>query len=143
MTPEQIQLVRQTFDLARPKANVVALVFYQRLFALDPAVRPLFKTDIEEQSRKLMEMLAAMIDLLEKPLVFTPFVEELGRRHTGYGVKDEHYATVGTALLDAFARALGDAFTPAARQAWTALYSLVATTMIDAAAANRNCGGTT
>ena len=141
MTPEQIRLVRRTFDLARPKANVVALVFYQRLFALDPGVRPLFKTDIEEQSRKLMEMLAAMIDLLEKPLVFTPFVEELGRRHAGYGVKEEHYDIVGAALLDAFARALGDAFTPAARQAWTALYSMVATTMINAAAASRDRGG--
>jgi len=139
MTPEQIRLVRHTFGLMQPKAEVVALVFYQRLFLLDPALRPLFKTDIEQQSRKLMEMLAAMIDLLEKPLVFAPFVQELGRRHVGYGVKDQHYATVGTALLEALARALGDTFTPEARRAWTTLYSLVATTMIDAAAAGRDC----
>lgn len=133
MTPVQIQLIRETFALAARRSDLAALLFYKRLFELNPSLRPLFRTNIEEQGRKLMQMLSAAIHLLESPDALLPVLESLGRRHVGYGVRDEHYDTVGEALLWTLNAALGDFFTPAAREAWTSLYGLVAATMKRAA----------
>src|SRR5215208_3482729 len=109
MTSTQIQLIRETFALVAPRANVAALVFYRRLFELDPALRPLFGAEIEEQGRKLMQMLTAAVRLLDKSESLVPVLQDLGRRHVGYGVRDEHYDTVGAALLWMLGETLGTA----------------------------------
>ncbi len=129
MTSEQIQLIRQTFALLEPRARVAALIFYQRLFTLDPALRKLFSTDIEVQGNKLMQMLGAAVGLLESPNTLQAVLEDLGRRHARYGVEDRHYATVGAALQFMLQECLGPAFTPSARAAWAALYLVVGVTM--------------
>lgn len=134
MTSDQIQLIRQTFALVDPHADTAALLFYKRLFELDPSLRPLFRPDITEQGQKLMQMLAAAVRLLDKPESLVPVLEDLGRRHVGYGVRDEHYDTVGEALLWTFGEALGPQFTSDAHEAWANLYAVVAATMKRAAA---------
>jgi hemoglobin-like flavoprotein len=129
MQPEQVHLIRKSFaELARHD-HVAALVFYRRLFEIDPALRPLFTNDIEEQSRKLLEMLGVLIAMLERPAGLDMELRAMGARHTGYGVKDAHYATVGEALLDMLAEVLGPKFTLETREAWTALYGAVESTM--------------
>lgn len=133
MTSNEIQLIRETFPLVARRADLAALLFYKRLFDLDPSLRQLFRPDIEEQGRKLMQMLGAAVQLLEKPDALVPVLEGLGRRHVGYGVRDEHYDTVGEALLWTLHSALGDFFTPNAREAWASLYGFVAATMKRAA----------
>jgi len=134
MNSTQVQLIRETFALVAPRAHVAALVFYRRLFELDPTLRGLFSAEIEDQGRKLMQMLAAAVRLLDKPESLVPVLQDLGRRHVGYGVRDEHYDTVGAALLWMLGETLGMAFTAPARDAWAALYGVVATTMKSAAA---------
>jgi hemoglobin-like flavoprotein len=134
MNAIQIQLIQGTFARVAPRANVAALVFYRRLFELDPNLRPLFSAEIEEQGRKLMQMLAAAVRLLEKPESLVPVLQDLGRRHVGYGVRDEHYDTVGEALLWMLGETLGPVFTAPAREAWASLYGVVAATMKSAAA---------
>jgi hemoglobin-like flavoprotein len=134
ITPEQSYRLRKSFAAVERQSHVAALVFYQRLFELDPGLRPLFKTDIEIQAEKLMDMLAAALSLLERPGELTETLEELGARHVAYGVKDEHYPTVGEALLAMLAAVLGPAFTAETREAWTRLYQLIATTMLRGAA---------
>jgi hemoglobin-like flavoprotein len=139
ITRRQIELIRETFALVEPRAEVVALVFYQRLFALDPSLRPLFHTNIDEQGQKLMQMLGVAVALLDQPFALVPSLEAMGRRHAGYGVEDRHYATVGAALLDTLAEGLGDAFAPEVKDAWAALYAVVADAMQrGAASASRN-----
>jgi len=129
MTPQQVHLIRKSFaELARHE-HVAALVFYRRLFEIDPSLRPMFKGDIEVQSKKLIDMLAVLIAMLERPLGLELELRAMGGRHAGYGVKDEHYATVGGALLDMLAETLDKEFTPELREAWTALYGAVETTM--------------
>jgi len=108
---------------------VAALIFYRRLFEISPELRPMFKGDIEEQSKKLIEMLGVLIAMLERPHGLELELREMGARHAEYGVKDEHYATVGTALLDMLVETLDTDFTPEVRAAWTALYGAVETTM--------------
>lgn len=134
LDPEQKHRLRKTFALVERQSHVAALVFYQRLFELDPSLRPLFKTDIEVQAGKLMEMLAAALSLLEKPDELTEVLEELGARHVQYGVVPAHYATVSEALLEMLSTVLGNEFTPATRAAWTNLYGAISGTMLRGAA---------
>jgi hemoglobin-like flavoprotein len=134
MTPQQIHLVRDSFARVQPIASEAARLFYGKLFVRDPGLRRLFRGDMAEQGEKLMQMIGAAVGLLARPAALQPVLEHLGRRHGGYGVRDEHYAAVGGALLDTLAEGLGEAFTPDVREAWTAMYGFVAQTMQRAAA---------
>jgi len=132
-TPRQITVVQESFAAVAPIAADAADLFYQRLFTLDPSLRPLFPDDLEEQKRKLMQMLGLAVKGLNQPERLVPVLEDLGRRHGTYGVKDEHYDVVGEALLWTLAKGLGDAFTPEVEEAWLEVYGLIASTMKDAA----------
>ena len=87
MTPEAQRLVRESFAKVAPIAPAAAAMFYDRLFELDPALRPLFKGDMAEQGRKLMSMIGVAVANLGKLDVILPAVRDLGRRHAGYGVR--------------------------------------------------------
>ena len=126
---QQQHLIRSTFLEVDRISQVFALTFYQRLFELDPQLRSLFHTDIEEQSRKLMQFLRQLVESVEHPEDIVPALESLGRRHATYGVREEHYETVGAALLWAFVQVLGGGFTAEARAAWEGLYVRVAEIM--------------
>ncbi len=117
MTPEAQRLVRESFAKVAPIAPAAAAMFYDRLFVLDPALRPLFKGDMAEQGRKLMSMIGVAVANLGKLDVILPAVRDLGQRHACYGVRQAHYDTVGTALVWTLEQGLGDDFTPATRQA--------------------------
>lgn len=134
MTPVQVHLIRKSFAELSRHDHVAALVFYRRLFEIDPGLRPLFTNDIEEQSRKLLDMLAVLIAMLERPLGLELELKAMGLRHVEYGVKEEHYATVGGALLEMLAEVLGAKFTPEVREAWTLLYGAVESLMKEGAA---------
>ena len=134
MTPHQKLLVRTTFAQLLPISETAATLFYARLFDLDPSLRPLFSTDLEAQGRKLMQMVATAVQGLDDLETLVPAVRALGRRHAGYGVQNEHYATVAVALLGTLEVGLGAAFTPEVREAWTTVYWLLADTMNEGAA---------
>jgi hemoglobin-like flavoprotein len=133
MTPETITAVQGTFAKVEPIADKAAELFYGRLFELDPSLKPMFKGDMSEQGAKLMRMLGIAVRGLTSLDTIVPAVENLGVRHIAYGVKDEHYATVGAALLWTLEQGLGEDFTPEVKQAWTDVYTLLAQVMQDAA----------
>ena len=122
-------LVQSSFALVVPIAAQAADLFYDRLFEIDPQLRPLFKGDLSEQKKKLMQMLAAAVRGLDDLDALVPVVRDLGARHNGYGVRDEHYDTVAAALLWALEQGLGEAFTPETREAWVEVYGILAATM--------------
>src|SRR5262245_22925245 len=134
MTPAQIELVQSSFRLVEPIIETAAGMFYDRLFELDPSLRHLFRTSRADRAQKLAQALTIVVRGLDRPEQIKAAVESLGRRHAGYGVRDEHYTTVGEALLWTLAAGLGDAFTPETREAWIAAYSWIALTMRRAAA---------
>ncbi len=135
MTPEQKQLVQATFAKVAPIADDAAAMFYARLFELDPSLRPMFKGDMREQGRKLMQMIGVAVNGLDRLDALVPAVQQLGTRHAGYGVRDEHYDTVATALVWTLERGLGPAFTEDVKEAWVTVYGILASTMKQGAAA--------
>ncbi len=136
MNAHQIELVQTSFAQVEPIAVVAADLFYTRLFELDPNLKAMFHGDMTEQGKKLMTMLSVAVTNLTKPDVVLPALKMLGQRHAGYGVTESHYETVGTALLWTLEKGLGEAFTAEVREAWGAVYTLVADTMKAAATAH-------
>ncbi|NGM18499.1 hemin receptor [Roseomonas stagni] len=134
MTPTQIAAIEASFRLVAPIAEPAAAIFYERLFTLDPMLRPLFaRTDIRDQGRKLMQAIGFVVAHLRRPDAMLPAVAALGARHAAYGVNPAHYDTVGQALLDTLAEGLGPHFTEEVRDAWAGAYALIAGHMIEAA----------
>ncbi len=133
MTKVQKQLVKSSFRDAERVGPIVALCFYKRLFELDPSLRRLFHTDIEEQGKKLLQALKIVSDGIDRLPEILPAIESLGRRHVRYGVIDKDYETVGQALLWTLEESLGANFTTEVGAAWSAAFDLVATAMKRAA----------
>jgi nitric oxide dioxygenase len=140
MTPEQITLVQSSFGRLGPQLPALTARFYQELFQRDPALRPLFTTDMAEQKVKFAEKLGEIVWAMPRLGELLSHTRALGARHAGYGVRASDYATVGDSLLAALAAVLGDSFDPATREAWSLAYNLVAETMLDGAAAARPTG---
>ncbi len=135
MNDHQIQLVRESFALVSPIADQAAALFYDKLFERDPSVSGLFRGDMAQQGARLMQMIEGAVQLLDRPAMLRHALLRLGERHAGYGVVDAHYPLVGAALLDTLAVGLGDAFTAETREAWAAMYAVVAGAMREGAAA--------
>ena len=131
MTPEQISLVQKSF--AQVPQLPAAALFYDRLFSLDPALRPLFKSDLENQGGRFMSMIAAVVQGLGSLESLLPAIRDLGVRHVDYGVRPEHYKTAGEALLWTIEQALGEGYRDDLKVAWEAFIELLFSTMMEAA----------
>ena len=134
MTPEDIKLIQTSWTKVLPISEKAAELFYGKLFELDPKVKSLFKGDMKEQGRKLMAILNTAVNSLNDVESIVPALQDMGKRHVDYGVKDEDYDTVGAALIWTLETGLGDDFTEDTKAAWLAVYTLVADTMKAAAA---------
>lgn len=133
LTSLEVELVQQSWAKVSPIADQAADLFYGRLFELDPSLRSMFPDDMSEQKKKLMTMIGVAVGGLTKLEEIVPAVQSLGKRHTGYGVKDEHYDTVGSALVWTLGQGLGEEFSPDVESAWIKVYTLLADTMKNAA----------
>ncbi|RWI92156.1 globin family protein [Mesorhizobium sp.] len=134
MTPDQIRLVQDSFREVVPIKEAAAALFYEKLFAIDASLKGLFRaTDMSRQGAKLMAALGFVVHGLSRAETNLPAVQDLARRHVGYGVEEHHYPIVGQALIETLEAGLGEAFTPQVREAWQAAYGLLAGVMIAAA----------
>jgi hemoglobin-like flavoprotein len=132
MQQETITLVQSSWHKVLPIAPQAAALFYQNLFTADPSLQALFKGNMEEQGKKLMQMIGAAVGKLDDLPALVPILQNLGQRHAGYGVQDAHYQTVGAALLKTLGQGLGEQFTAEVQSAWTKVYGIIADTMIAA-----------
>lgn len=141
MQESQIIMLERSFAEVFSVRDDAAALFYERLFVNDPSLKRLFpRTDMSEQGKKLMAALALVVSALRRIEAVTPTLENLAVKHVGYGVRDEHYVTVGTALLETLSLFFGERFTPALRAAWTGAYDTISAVMIAAANAQSNRG---
>jgi len=122
LSQRQKMLIRRSFSRAACCHPKIAQCFFDRLFALDPAVEPLFPSDFNSHERKLMPMLALLISTLDQPDRFAELARKLTERHLRYGVQPQHYRAGREALLWALEQNLGRQFTPPVREAWLAFY---------------------
>jgi hemoglobin-like flavoprotein len=131
----QRTLIRDSFDLIRDQLRPVALLFYGKLFELDPTARRLFHIDLAVQSRKIMDTLDSIVQSLDRIDSMGGRLAELGKQHASYGVRPDQYETVTAALLWAFSHALGPDFDQPTREAWTQALGYVCAVMKEGACA--------
>jgi len=133
VTPEQIDLIRKSFDALWPVRRRVGELFYSRFFELAPDARALFPQDIARQQLKLMDMIAAIVGALDQREIFQSIISYSGRQHAQFGVQLTHFVAFGKALIWSLEQQFGTAFTPELKQAWTMLYNAVQNEMTRAA----------
>ena len=140
MNARQRDLVRSSFERLRPIPKSAGLAFYERLFELDPALRPLFGHDLENQAAMFVTALNLVVLELVEPGFVPQSVRALGTRHAHYGVEEPFYATFGQALLWTLGRLLGERFTPEVSDAWSNAYETLAAAMRESAAEDLEAG---
>lgn len=133
MDQRVIDDVQSTWKIVAGIAPQAAALFYSNLFEADPKLKPLFKGNMEEQGKKLMQMIGAAVGKLTDLEALVPILQSLAKRHVAYGVQEEHYGTVGAALLKTLEQGLGSAFTPQVKASWSEVYGVMSTVMISAA----------
>jgi hemoglobin-like flavoprotein len=134
MDKDKIKLVQDSYAKVLPIAETAAEIFYAKLFEKDPSLKAMFSGDMKEQGKKLMLMIGTAVNGLNNLEKIVPAVQDLGKRHASYGVKDSMYDLVGASLLETLEVGLGDEFTPETKAAWVETYTLLSTTMKNAAA---------
>jgi methyl-accepting chemotaxis protein len=134
MEEQTVVLVQESWAKVVPISATAGALFYENLFGEAPHLKALFKGDTGAQATKLMQMIGAAVSKLNELDALVPVLQQLGKRHAGYGVLSEHYAVVGDSLLKTLAQGLGPSFTPEAKAAWAAVYGVMAKVMIEAAA---------
>ena len=131
MTTQQIQLIKQSWaSVASLDTLTVGTLFYDKLFSIAPEVRPLFRSPVSDQSRKLLSMIGYVINKLERLDEIAHEIGGLAKRHVHYGVKNEHYAVVGEALLWTLQQGLGQQWNDEMEAAWSNCYRTLSGAMI-------------
>ncbi|MGK7903661.1 MAG: globin family protein [Hormoscilla sp.] len=127
----EVELLEQSFEKIKPRADEFATSFYDNLFTDNPEAKPLFaNTDMAKQKKMLVAALVLVVDNLRKPDTLTKALKDLGARHAKYGTLSEHYPLVGGAILKTFESYLGSDWTPEVKQAWVDAYGAITDLML-------------
>lgn len=134
MKEEQIKVLRKSWSQVTPLGDAAAELFYDRLFKIDPGAQSLFGgTNFSQQYRNLLQAINYVVQNVDKVDVLMPVLSGLGQRHATYGVRDEHYDSVGEALIWTLEQGLGDQWSAEVRDVWCDAYNTVSTVMKHAA----------
>jgi hemoglobin-like flavoprotein len=133
MDARKITLVQQSYEMVAVLGLKAAEIFYAELFAIDPSLRAMFKSDIHEQHKKLFSALTFVVRSLHTPEKIVGTLEKLAVKHLDYGVKPEHYTCVGNALLRTLKKGLGPEFSPEVSDAWVDAFRMIVQIMKKAA----------
>ena len=106
MTREDKQLIRNSFDAIQDVAQPMVMLFYGKLFELDPSLKAMFRAPMKEQAAKMVATLRIAVDSLDDFATLLPKLRHLGQQHADYGVLPRHYELVEQSLLWAITRAL-------------------------------------
>lgn len=139
MTTREKQLVRESYYAVRDSAGALSLLFYGRLFELEPKLRPMFHGDIARQGMKVMQTLNTVVESLGNFEALTPTLHAMGQRHSAYGVESRQYELVGKALVWSLGQALTLPADSDVLAAWRVLIEDVSTAMIEGADRLNRC----
>ncbi len=129
MNAATIERLESNFRHIAPRGEELVDRFYATLFSRHPAVRGMFTGDMSEQKKKLLSSIALVMKNLRAPDALRQPLMELGRRHSGYGVKAEHYAIVRDTLIEVLAELSGQSWSSQLTADWTEALNFVAETM--------------
>ncbi|HMK42046.1 MAG TPA: globin domain-containing protein [Methyloceanibacter sp.] len=121
LTDEHKRRIRESYAKIEPAIDLVAQVFFRKLFALDSSLRAKFSGPIEIQTRKFTAAMKLTMITLSQDEELTPTLKLLGARHRQLGIRTRHYRMMAKALIWTLEQSLEKGFTRETRAAWSAL----------------------
>lgn len=105
-------------------------IFYERLFAAHPTLKPLFfRSSPDAQQKMFAQKLMLLIDVIDEPEKLKVELRKVKASHVSYGVTREMYGWVGEALVAAVNEVLGHRLTPAQKDAlgggWSTMTAII------------------
>ena len=115
------------------KTELVAMLFYERLFRLEPSLRLVFWNNVNEKCNNLLDAVLVLNASLDLFPALLPRLRELGMRYASCGILPGDYPKIVSAVLQTVAELAGPRFDQALRRAWTKLLNLVTGEMLQGA----------
>jgi hemoglobin-like flavoprotein len=131
LTEREMLLIKRSWNNVRNiDPVVVGDAFYSKLFFEKPALRKMFPVEMDAQYRKLLDMLNMIVMRLDRLDELTEEIVAMAKRHEGYGVRPEHFAPVGEALIWTLKTGLGHEWNEELKDAWLKCYRVLSNAMI-------------
>jgi hemoglobin-like flavoprotein len=95
--------------------------FYAQLFAMDTEIRAMFPAAMDVQRRRFFEALGRIAGAQQSQADrdrLVPYLQELGRAHRKFGVRERHYEVIRRALLATLQRFAAPRWNETAKHAW-------------------------
>ena len=116
--------------IAEPAANL----FYDRLFAINPQIEPMFGVTLQPgQGLILVQAINMVVMSLERFETMNPLIRNLGYHLVFHGVREWHYGQAGANLLWTLDNGLGKQWSDEAAMAWSIACQMIAEVMIEGA----------
>ncbi len=134
LDPTTLSIIQATSPWLEEHAEEVTRCFYERMFAENPEVRPMFNPSHQatgRQQRALAGAILAYAAHIAELSALGDAVELIAHKHASLGVEKEHYPIVGRHLLAAIDEVLGDSSSPEILDAWGQAYGLLASILIE------------
>jgi hemoglobin-like flavoprotein len=126
------QRLKDNFAQVAEHGLEVADYFYADLFERNPGYRSLFPASMARQHQVLLEALSQIVAWVDNADELVPYLQDLGRRHHGFGVTAGHYPEVGASLVATLRYFSGPAWDQDLEKDWVAAYGVVAEVMTKA-----------
>ncbi len=107
--------------------------FYGQLFAMDAEIRAMFPPAMDLQRMRFFHALTRIAAGRDDLARLEPYLEQLGRAHRKYGIRDRHYDAFRRALMATLHRYAAPAWDARTQDAWETAFDQAARIMIDAA----------
>ena len=129
-----VELIRKNFFDIASRVDELTETFYATLFLRYPDLVPLFDgVNMQQQRKMLANAIVFIVENLDAMEIASGTLEEMGRRHVGYGAQAEHYPAVGECLIHALGTVSGDDWSDELQSQWTEAYGLISSIMLKGA----------
>jgi NAD(P)H-flavin reductase/hemoglobin-like flavoprotein len=128
--------VKESFTHMMANSSLAMEYFYSHLFAASPETRAMFPMGMSQVRGHVFAALARLVWSMDSPGQFEAYLDQLGRDHRKYGVKDKHYHGFFRALLETAAYFGGSSWTAETEAAWESALAYAASKMRSAAEAD-------
>ena len=125
--------VQASLFLLEPTADAAMTYFYGQLNAMDGEIRAMFPAAMDLQRRRFFRALVRIARDQDDPAMLVPYLEQLGRAHRKFGVREQHYGMFRRALLATLHRFAAQAWDETTQRAWERAFDHAVDVMIDAA----------
>lgn len=119
LTPEDITILNETFEVVSSRAKDAATFFYNRLIEMDDDFEPLLNNNFKEFTQ-------SYITVVEKCLKFalenSDSIDELKSTIKSQNFASDKFDTIGNVFIDSLRHAIGDEFNDKILYNWVKVY---------------------